>query len=142
MVINMSIQRGVSLVTSSAPNIGRGTALRLSRDGFDIAFNNVATKHKHITVAVVAEIESLERKTHIVPTDVSEEDQVKKMVNSAVEHLAGLDVMVANAGVVQLRFHRALTTCSHRLIQRVMISGTGPCESMARGLLCYRHAAT
>ena len=38
-------------------------------------------------------LQKLERKTCIVPADVSEEDQVKQMIDSAVEQLGGLDVV-------------------------------------------------
>jgi NAD(P)-dependent dehydrogenase (short-subunit alcohol dehydrogenase family) len=88
----MFISKGIALITGSAQGIGRGIALRLARDGFDIALNDVTTKHKQLT-AVATEIEGLGRKTCIVHADVSEEDQVKQMVDSSVERLGGLDVV-------------------------------------------------
>jgi NAD(P)-dependent dehydrogenase (short-subunit alcohol dehydrogenase family) len=91
-LINMFIPKGVALITGSTQGIGRSIALRLAKDGFDIALNDVTTKHKQLT-AVATEIESLGRKTCIVPADVSEEDQVKHMVDSPVERLGGLDVV-------------------------------------------------
>jgi NAD(P)-dependent dehydrogenase (short-subunit alcohol dehydrogenase family) len=91
-LINMFIPKGVALITGSAQGIGRSIALRLAKDGFDIALNDVATKHRQL-IAVATEIEGLGRKTCIVPADVSEEDQVKQMVDSSVERLGGLDVV-------------------------------------------------
>jgi short-subunit dehydrogenase involved in D-alanine esterification of teichoic acids len=89
---NMFVPKGIALITGSAQGIGRGIALRLAKDGFDIALNDVTTKHKQLT-AVATEIESLGRKTCIVHADVSEEDQVKQMVHSSVDRLGGLDVV-------------------------------------------------
>ena len=37
---SMSIVKGIALVTGSAQGIGRCIALRLARDGFDIALND------------------------------------------------------------------------------------------------------
>ncbi|OJA12709.1 hypothetical protein AZE42_02866, partial [Rhizopogon vesiculosus] len=75
----MSIPKGVALITGAAQGIGRGIALRLATDGFDIALNDVATKHEQLA-AVATEIERLGGKTCVVPADVSEEDQVKQMI--------------------------------------------------------------
>src|ERR1700709_1722351 len=86
------IPRGVALITGSAQGLGRSIALRLATDGFNIALNDLPTKHKQLN-ALSAEIENLGRKTCIVPADVSEEDQVKQMIDSAVEQLGGLDVV-------------------------------------------------
>ncbi|KAJ8593318.1 NAD(P)-binding protein [Rhizopogon salebrosus TDB-379] len=127
----MFVPKGIALITGSAQGIGRGIALRLAKDGFDIALNDVTTKHKQLT-AVATEIESLGRKTCIVHADVSEEDQVKQMVDSSVERLGGLDVMVANAGVVQMS--PFLSTSVDNWDRTLRIN--------ARGVfLCYQYAA-
>ncbi|KAG1745703.1 hypothetical protein EDB19DRAFT_1826687 [Suillus lakei] len=69
----MSIQRGVALITGSAQGIGREIALHLTRDGLEVALDDVATKYDQL---IAIEIEGLGRKTCIVPVDVSEEDHV------------------------------------------------------------------
>ncbi|KAJ8593323.1 short chain oxidoreductase [Rhizopogon salebrosus TDB-379] len=130
-LINMIMPKGVALITGSTQGIGRSIALRLAKDGFDIALNDVTTKHKQLT-AVATEIEGLGRKTCIVPADVSEEDQVKHMVDSSVERLGGLDVMVANAGVLQVS--PFLSTSVDNWDRTLRIN--------ARGVfLCYQFAA-
>jgi len=88
----MSIIKGVALITGSAQGIGRAIALRLASDGFDIALNDVASKHEQLN-AVAMEIDALGRKSCVVPAEVSTEEQVKQMIDSTVERLGGLDVV-------------------------------------------------
>jgi NAD(P)-dependent dehydrogenase (short-subunit alcohol dehydrogenase family) len=88
----MSISKGVALITGSAQGIGRGIALRLARDGFDIALNDVPTKSTQLQ-SVATEVENLGRQVCVVPADVSDHEQVKEMVDGAVTKLGGLDVV-------------------------------------------------
>jgi NAD(P)-dependent dehydrogenase (short-subunit alcohol dehydrogenase family) len=88
----MSPQKGIALITGSAQGIGRGIALRLARDGFDIALNDLPTKREQLA-AVASEVEALGRKACIVIADVTIEEEVKNMVNDTVKELSGLDVV-------------------------------------------------
>jgi NADP-dependent 3-hydroxy acid dehydrogenase YdfG len=92
------IPNGVALITGAAQGLGRSIALRLATDGFDIALNDLPDKHEQLS-AVAKEIEGLGRKTCIVPADVSQEDQVRQMVDSVVEHLGGLDVVCSRTNL-------------------------------------------
>ncbi|KII90724.1 hypothetical protein PLICRDRAFT_90491 [Plicaturopsis crispa FD-325 SS-3] len=91
--------KGVALVTGSARGIGRAIALRLADDGFDVAVNDVLASRDDLE-ALRTEILEKGRKSHVVPADVSVEEEVKEMVSITVAELGGLDVMVANAGVL------------------------------------------
>jgi len=88
----MSVSKGIALITGSAQGIGRGIALRLARDGFDIALNDVPNKGTQLE-SVATEIKSLGRQVCVVPADVSANEQVKEMVHGAVTKLGGLDVV-------------------------------------------------
>lgn len=88
----MSISKGIALITGSAQGIGRGIALRLARDGFNVALNDLPNKDAKLE-AVATEIESLGRQACIVPADVTVDKQVKGMVDDAVTKLGGLDVV-------------------------------------------------
>lgn len=87
---------GVALITGSAQGIGRSIALRLARDGFDIALNDVPSKGDQLR-AVADEIEKIGRRTALVPADVSVDGEVKGMVQDVVKELGGLDVVSAAA---------------------------------------------
>ncbi|KAG1739912.1 uncharacterized protein EDB91DRAFT_1347266 [Suillus paluster] len=127
----MSISKGIALITGSAQGIGRSIALRLARDGFDVALNDLPTKSPQLE-SVATEIESIGRQVCVVPADVTVNEQVKEMVGDAVTKLGGLDVMVANAGVV--------TVAS--LISSSVESWDHTSAVNARGpYLCYKYAA-
>ncbi|KZP26767.1 NAD-binding protein [Athelia psychrophila] len=93
------MSKGIALVTGSGQGIGRAISLRLADDGFDVAVNDIPSNKEKLE-SLVKEIESKGRKSIFVVADVSQEDQVKTMVDATVRDLGGLDVMVANAGIV------------------------------------------
>ncbi|KIJ16158.1 hypothetical protein PAXINDRAFT_11203 [Paxillus involutus ATCC 200175] len=94
----MSISKGIALITGSAQGIGRGIALRLAKDGYDIALNDIPSKHSQLR-AVADDIDKSGRKALMFPADVTVDEQVKGMVQEVTKEFGGLDVMVANAGV-------------------------------------------
>ncbi|GAY14707.1 acetoin reductase [Mycobacterium sp. shizuoka-1] len=92
----MSLNGKVALVTGAARGIGRGIALRLARDGADIALVDVRTDGIE---AVAAEIAEIGCKTTVFAADVSERAQVFAAVDHAAKALGGFDIMVNNAGI-------------------------------------------
>ena len=88
----MSAAKGVALVTGSAQGLGYSIALRLARDGFDIALNDVSSKRDQLR-AVADNIEKIGRRAFLVPADVTVDREVKGMVQDVVKELGGLDVV-------------------------------------------------
>jgi meso-butanediol dehydrogenase / (S,S)-butanediol dehydrogenase / diacetyl reductase len=82
--------RRVALVTGAARGIGRGIALRLAADGHDVAVSDLRGS---ALPSVVEEIKSLGRRSSMVYADVSQEEQVKEMINSTAEELGSLDIV-------------------------------------------------
>ena len=96
----MSITGKVALVTGAGQGIGRGIALRLAKDGADIAIVDKNGK----TLAVVAkEIQALGRRVTTFLADVSDRAQVYAAVDHAEKELDGFDIMVNNAGIAQVQ---------------------------------------
>ena|SRR6266702_1968012 len=88
----MSIAKGIALVTGSAQGIGRGIALRLARDGFDVALNDISSKRDELRT-LANDIEKIGRRTHLVLADVAVEGEVKGMIQGVTKELGGLDVV-------------------------------------------------
>ncbi len=85
----------VALVTGASRGIGEESAVTLARDGFDVALAARSVEALEKTAARCAEHGA---RTLIIPTDVTQEPQVRNMVAKAASDLGRLDVLVNNAG--------------------------------------------
>ncbi|WP_163785305.1 acetoin reductase [Proteus mirabilis] len=90
----------VFLVTGAAQGIGRGIALRLAKEGADIAL--VDLKADKLS-DVAKEIKALGRKVTTFAADISNRDEVFAAVEHAEKTLGGFDVMINNAGIAQVK---------------------------------------
>lgn len=95
----MSIDGKVALVTGAGQGIGRAIALRLAKDGADVAL--VDLKDDKIK-AVAEEIKALGRKAVSFKADISDRDEVFAAVEYAEKELGGFDIIVNNAGISQV----------------------------------------
>ena len=89
-----------AIVTGAGRGIGRGIALRLARDGHAVAVNDV---NKAIAEAVAAEIADAGGRSLAVPADVADRAAVFAVVERTAAELGSVDVMVANAGIAQVK---------------------------------------
>ncbi len=96
----MTITGKVALVTGAGQGIGRGIALRLAKDGADVAIDDINGK---TLVAVAKEIDALGRRATTFVADVSDRAQVYAAVDHAEKQLGGFDIMVNNAGIAQVQ---------------------------------------
>lgn len=89
-----------AVVTGAGRGIGRGIALRLARDGHAVAVNDVDPAS---AAAVAEEITGAGGRSIAVPADVTDRDAVFGMVARVAAELGSVDVMVANAGIAQVK---------------------------------------
>ena len=87
----------VALVTGSSRGIGRGIALQLAREGWDICVNYI--QHREAAEDVVSQIRTLGRDAIAVQADVADGQAVFAMVKTAEEQLGPISLLVNNAGV-------------------------------------------
>ncbi len=112
--------RKVALVTGSAQGIGRGIALRLAKDGFDIALVDLkAEKLKEVQ----EEITKLDRRSTTFAADISKKEEVLAAVAHAEKELGGFDVMVNNAGIAQVKPLLDVTAEDMDLIYKINVNG-------------------
>ncbi|KAK3935556.1 hypothetical protein QBC46DRAFT_297897 [Diplogelasinospora grovesii] len=121
----------VALVTGSARGIGRAIALRLAKDGLNVAVNDVRAREPELT-KLKHEIELKGRRCEIVVGDISQESDVVGMIQNTVHALGQLNVMVANAGTMMVKPLLDLSVEEWDRVQAVNVRGT---------FLCYKHAA-
>jgi meso-butanediol dehydrogenase/(S,S)-butanediol dehydrogenase/diacetyl reductase len=89
----------VALITGAGRGIGRGIALRLARDGADVALVDLSPDG---IGAVADEIAGTGSKATTFVADVSDRQQVFAAVDHAATALGGFDVIVNNAGIAQV----------------------------------------
>jgi 3-oxoacyl-[acyl-carrier protein] reductase len=112
----------VALVTGGSRGIGRATALRLARDGADVAVSYVTRSRE--AEEVVAEVERLGRRGLCVPCDVSRTADVERLVAETRARLGPIDLLVHSGAISNLRDHTELTADAWRAMIDVNLTGT------------------
>ncbi|WP_395571086.1 3-oxoacyl-ACP reductase family protein [Streptomyces sp. BK79] len=86
-----------ALVTGGSRGIGAATALRLAREGADVALTYV--NGKDAAEDVVRAVEALGRRAVALRADSGDADEAAGAVERAAQALGGLDVLVNNVGL-------------------------------------------
>ena len=87
----------VAVVTGGNRGIGRAIASGLAEAGAEVVIANRDAESGQEAAAEIAE--ETDAETLAVPTDVTNEDDVREMVETTVEEFGDVDVLVNNAGV-------------------------------------------
>ncbi|MFW6062347.1 MAG: SDR family NAD(P)-dependent oxidoreductase, partial [Planctomycetota bacterium] len=88
-------ERRTAIVTGASSGIGWETALALARRGYWVA---VAARREQRLGELVDRCRQAGGEALAVPTDVTDESQVRALVDRAVSETGRVDVMVNNAG--------------------------------------------
>lgn len=110
----------VAVVTGSGQGIGRAIALRLAKDGFNVALVDI--KSDKIT-AVAKEIAAIGRQATTITADISQCDEVYAAIDKAEKDLGGFDVMVNNAGIAQVNALADVTQEEVEKIFKINVQG-------------------
>ena len=94
--MDLKLQNQVAIVTGAGQGIGKAIALALAAEGVDIVAADV---NIDTAIEMTKEIESLGRKSVPVKVDVSNGQNVKEMVDSAINKFGKIDILVNNAGI-------------------------------------------
>jgi NAD(P)-dependent dehydrogenase (short-subunit alcohol dehydrogenase family) len=86
----------VTVVTGASSGIGRATALALARAGSRVV---VAARREPELQALVEEIAGAGGEAFAIPTDVTDEEQVRALIDGAVERFGRIDCAFNNAGI-------------------------------------------
>ncbi len=117
----------VAIVTGSARNIGRATAVELARAGAAVVIH--ARESRDLCDEVVAEIEEFGGKAISCLADIRDEESVKAMVAKTVAELGGIDILVNNAA---MRANQKFTEIDDESWDRVVGTGLRGSFNMAR----------
>jgi enoyl-[acyl-carrier protein] reductase III len=84
-----------ALVTGASRGIGRAIALRLAEAGADVVINYLSARSAALEVAEKAA--AMGRRAWVVKADVSEQDDVRSMIEFVGREAGRLDILVSNA---------------------------------------------
>lgn len=97
----------VAIVTGASRGIGKACAIRLAKDGYTVVVNFSHNEAK--ALETLNEIKALGGNGMIYKADVSNRDEVNKMVRDVAKEYGSIDVLVNNAGVVRDQFLLMMT---------------------------------
>lgn len=84
------------VITGATSGIGKETALAFAKLGDNIV---VSGRREKEGLEVINEIKSLGTNAIFVKTDITQENEVKALIEQAVAHFGKIDVMVNNSGI-------------------------------------------
>ncbi len=90
----MKLSNQVAVITGASEGIGAAIARRFAGDGARVV---LAARSEEKLKALAEELGS--ERALAVPTDVTDAEQVKRLMARTREHFGGLDILVNNAGV-------------------------------------------
>lgn len=86
-----------ALITGASSGIGKATALKLAEENMSVA---LASRSKNKLEEVSRDIErKYDVQTIVIPTDVTNESEVKQMFEKTAETFENIDIVVSNAGL-------------------------------------------
>ena len=96
----MSENRKTAIITGSSRGIGAAIALRLAKDGYNIALNDL-NESMFENNDIKEKIAALGVEVEIFLADVSKYDQCEAMVKAVKERFGTIDVLINNAGITR-----------------------------------------
>lgn len=88
----------VVLVTGASRGIGKSTVIEFAKKGYDVIINYLNSEDESLELKIEVE-EKYGIKALTIKADVSNEEDVKNMVNSVINEFDHIDCLVNNAGI-------------------------------------------
>jgi len=92
----MRLNKKVAIVTGGGVGIGKAISLAFAAEGAAVV---VASRNQPRLESVADEIRAKGGKATAIPTDISDENQVEKMVTQALNEYGQIDILVNNSGI-------------------------------------------
>ena len=106
--MDLGLKGKVALITGSSRGIGKAIALELAKNGCNIVVNDIDPS-KNEAEKTVEEISALGVEAIAITADVSNFDDVKKMMDEIKGKFEKIDILVNNAGITKDRTLKKMT---------------------------------
>ena len=119
----------VALVTGSSRGIGRAIAIELAKRGIDLVVND-STNHQE-GIDVVNGINKIGQRAIYIQADVSDPNQVEKMIEKTINKFGRIDILINNAGIVMDKKLGNMSIEHWNRVIAVNLTGTFNCTKSA-----------
>ncbi|MBW4828324.1 MAG: 3-oxoacyl-ACP reductase FabG [Clostridiaceae bacterium] len=113
------------LITGSSRGIGRDTAKKFAKEGYNVIINYYKSKDK--AYSLLEEVLSFGANAIVVQADVSDRKQVEEMFRRSYEKFGNIDVLVNNAGIADMTLFTDITEEQWQRIFDVNVNGMFNC---------------
>ena len=100
----MKLKNKIAIITGASRGIGKSTALLFAKEGakivVDYHISDIEPDAEKNAVSVVDKIKKIGSKAIAIKCDVSEENEVKEMIQKTIDVFGKIDILVNNAGIV------------------------------------------
>lgn len=107
MTADFTLKGRRALVTGSSRGIGAAIAVALAEAGTDVVVNYSGSREAGL--AVCEKIRSLGRRSAAVETDLGAHDGPQRLIESTMEALGGIDILVSNVAIQHAEPWRQVT---------------------------------
>lgn len=127
----------VGIVTGASSGLGVTYAETLAESGVNVV---IAARRYGRLVEVAKRLEKLGTRVIPVKTDVTKEDDVKKMVETTIENFGKVDILVNNAGVASVSPSIEMSLEEWNKVINVNLTGVFLCaRTAAREMIKQKH---
>jgi len=120
----MRLKDKVAIITGGGRGIGKAIALGFANQGAHIV---VAARTESEVISVAEKINELGRDSLGIVCDISDENQVKNLMDMTIQHFKKIDVLINNAGIGSMRPVYATSLESFEKVLKVNLTGTFLC---------------
>lgn len=113
------------LITGSSRGIGRATAKKFAKEGYNVIINYYKSKDK--AYSLLEEVLSFGANAIVVQGDVSDRKQVEEMFKKSYEKFGNIDVLVNNAGIADMTLFTDVTKEQWQRMFDVNVNGMFNC---------------
>jgi short-subunit dehydrogenase len=114
-VMQAKLSEAIVVITGASSGIGESTALRIASKGGTLV---LAARRPEALENVARHCRELGGKAIVIPTDVTQEEEVKALAERALQSFGRIDVWINNAGVYMLsRFENTPADAFRRVME-------------------------
>jgi 3-oxoacyl-[acyl-carrier protein] reductase len=121
-------KKKVALITGGSRGIGKACAMELAKHGHNIAFTYFSSEKRAINTK--KQIEKQGTEVIYIKVDISNNNQIKNMVDQVLKKFGQIDVLVNNAGISEIKKIEDINEKDWDLVLDTNLKGTFFCTQL------------